>query len=288
MKLMCHICSKGIRIRPIACYTCKKISHARCIKGLSPELYDKHKINMESILHICKFCNYSNDRINANVPEDEEMLELRTADPSPSPLTLAPSHTQPHAPDSTTVAVAVEEEEEDVMMVTTRQLQRSQTNLRLPTLDTTRKLHCQYCDENFTLRKTKRLCKHCKSIFHTKCFKKVSRKEPKCSICISIALPFHKYNYNKCSTLENLNTIENANILETSLINPSQMPDNMYDCFNRRGLHFIHINARSMFHKLSEIRLLALKIKPAIISISETWLKEYITNQSVKLITIIL
>ena len=61
------------------------------------------------------------------------------------------------------------------------------------------------------------------------------------------------------------------------------MPDNTYDCFNRRGLHFIHINARSMFHKISEIRLLALKIKPAIISISETWLKEYITNQSVNI-----
>ena len=37
-------------------------------------------------------------------------------------------------------------------------------------------------------------------------------------------------------------------------------------------LSTIHINARSMFHKLSEIKLLALKIKPAIIYISESWL----------------
>ena len=84
--------------------------------------------------------------------------------------------------------------------------------------------------------------------------------------------------------LENDYIIDNAPYIHgTSLINSSQMPDNMYNCFNRRDLQFIHINAHSMFHKLSEIRLLALKIKPAIISISETWLKEYITNQSVKI-----
>ena len=265
MKLKCQICFKGIRVRPIACYTCKQISHAKCIKGLSPELYNKHKINMETILHICKFCDNSNDRINAYVPIDEEMLEQQTSDPSLSPLTQAPPHTHPHpisAPDTTAVVVA---EEEEVVVVAA--LQRSPSTLPPP--DVTRILHCQYCDDNFKLRKTKRLCKHCKNIFHTKCFKKVSRKEQKCSICISIALPFHKYIYNKYSILENANTIKNANILETSLIKPSQMPDNMYDCFNRRGLHFIHINARSIFHKLSEIRLLALKIKHAIISISK-------------------
>ena len=172
-----------------------------------------------------------------------------------------------------------------VVVVVAAWLPRSPSPLPCP--DVTRILHCQYCGDNFKLRKTKQLCKHCKNIFHTRCFKKVSIKEQKCSICVSIELPFHEFKHNMSSILEEChdNIIDNAiNIWETCLINPSKMPDNMYDCFKRRGLHFIHINAHSMFHKLSEIRLLALKIKPAIISISETWLKEYITNQSVEIV----
>ena len=61
------------------------------------------------------------------------------------------------------------------------------------------------------------------------------------------------------------------------------MNDNIFDCFKRRGLHFIHINTRSIFHKLSEIKVLALKIKPAVISISETWLDASYTNLSVNI-----
>ena len=56
------------------------------------------------------------------------------------------------------------------------------------------------------------------------------------------------------------------NIDINSLINPSQMPDNAYECFKRRGLHFIHVNARSLIHKMSEIRILVQKSNPAILS----------------------
>ena len=38
-------------------------------------------------------------------------------------------------------------------------------------------------------------------------------------------------------------------ILEQSLINPSQMPDSSYEYFKNRGLHIIHINARSLAKK---------------------------------------
>ena len=69
-----------------------------------------------------------------------------------------------------------------------------------------------------------------------------------------------------------------TNLRGTNPINPSQMPDNIFECLKRRGLHFIHINARSMFHKLSEIKVLVLKIKPAVISIMETWLDAAMPN----------
>ena len=249
-----------------------------CISGLTPEIYDNYKENLETIPHLCNSCENPCDSNKTNILYSKRLLELANV---PSPTTLTSTTTPPHPhPHPHPRPAAVREEEVEVVVTTADQLQHSQTTLPP---DTSRILCCQYCDDNFSLRKTKRLCKHCKSIFHTKCFKKVSKKELKCSICLSIELPFHEFKYNMCSILEN-DIIDNANIQGTSLINPSQMPDNMYDCFNRRGLHFIHINARSMFHKLSEIRLLALKIKPAIISISETWLKEFITNQSVEII----
>ena len=83
---------------------------------------------------------------------------------------------------------------------------------------------------------------------------------------------------------DNINHInENASIQGQGPSFPSQMPDNTFDCFKRRGLHFIHINARSMLHKLTEIKLLALKIKPAVITISESWLDESQTDESIKI-----
>ena len=93
MKFNFKICSKGIWVKPIACYTCKQISHAKCINGLSPELYNKYKVNMGTIPHICKFCDNSNVCINVNVPVDEGILEPTTLDSSLIPLTQAPSHT---------------------------------------------------------------------------------------------------------------------------------------------------------------------------------------------------
>ena len=94
-----------------------------------------------------------------------------------------------------------------------------------------------------------------------------------CSLCVN----------NLPSSLAD-DLVNNANDIQlTSLIQPSEMPDNQFDCFKRRGLHFIHINARSMFHKLTEIKVLALKIKPAVISISESWLDESVIDLSVKI-----
>ena len=104
---------------------------------------------------------------------------------------------------------------------------------------------------------------------------------------MSTNLPFHEFNEINSSILEEdqvNDTINNAtHIPETSLINPSQMPESLFDCFRRRGLHFIHIDTRSIFHKISEIQILALKIKPAVISISESWLENSDPDQSVEI-----
>ena len=48
-------------------------------------------------------------------------------------------------------------------------------------------------------------------------------------------------------------------------------------------MHFIHLNAQSMFLKMSELRILAKENKPAVLSITETWLNDSFTNESIKI-----
>ena len=69
--------------------------------------------------------------------------------------------------------------------------------------------------------------------------------------------------------------------IKNNVIRPSQISDDKFECFKSKGLHFIHINARSIFHKLSEIKLLTNKCKPAILAITESWLEESFTNESI-------
>ena len=52
-------------------------------------------------------------------------------------------------------------------------------------------------------------------------------------------------------------------------------------CFHRKGLHFLGLNVRSLLPKLSELRILAAKAKPATLSLSETWLDETVTDSEV-------
>ena len=56
-----------------------------------------------------------------------------------------------------------------------------------------------------------------------------------------------------------------------------------YECFRRKGLHFIHINARSLLPKISEIKLIAANSKAAVIGISETWLDESVSDSEVEI-----
>ncbi|CAL4152507.1 unnamed protein product [Meganyctiphanes norvegica] len=159
----------------------------------------------------------------------------------------------------------------------------------------------EYCQLNIKITNKKHSCGNCKNTFNPKCYKKVSTSDQMCRICPSIELPFYtcdsyredlfsgsdilegSHGNSDNNLLEENHINNNADKLEQSLISPSQIPENKFDCFKRRGLHFIHINARSMFHKIMEIRLLAMKIKPAVISITESWLDISQTDESIKI-----
>ncbi|XP_052224879.1 uncharacterized protein LOC127840502 [Dreissena polymorpha] len=56
-----------------------------------------------------------------------------------------------------------------------------------------------------------------------------------------------------------------------------------YSVFQKRGLHFLHINVRSLLPKLHEIDSLAKKSRAAIISISETWLDSSVPDSEISI-----
>ena len=89
------------------------------------------------------------------------------------------------------------------------------------------------------------------------------------------------------SSLDNINLIDEELDIET-LVNkqynikkPSELEDNNFECFKRKGLHFIHLNARSLFPKLSEVKVIAKKSKAAVICVTESWLDESHPDASV-------
>lgn len=43
--------------------------------------------------------------------------------------------------------------------------------------------------------------------------------------------------------------------------------DEKFECFNLKGMHFIHLNARSLLPKMAELRIIASKSKASVIAI---------------------
>ncbi|CAC5409885.1 unnamed protein product [Mytilus coruscus] len=97
----------------------------------------------------------------------------------------------------------------------------------------------------------------------------------------------------KCMTI----TVTSYNILSQSddewYCSKCQLPNfsdsffedddqNQYDDNNcepeSKGMHFIHLNARSLLTKIPELQTIAFKTKAAVISVTETWFDETITN----------
>ena len=115
-------------------------------------------------------------------------------------------------------------------------------------------------------------CKNGHHTFHHNCYKIATRKNNSCKLCPLNELPFL-----------NSDTTYEQNSFENVTINPSTMPDDLFECLKKKGLHFVHINARSLPPKLSEIMLLVEKYKIAVLTISESWLDQSHTDNSVSI-----
>ena len=56
---------------------------------------------------------------------------------------------------------------------------------------------------------------------------------------------------------------------------------NDFKVFNKRGLHFIHINTRSLLSKLDDVRLITRRFNAACLCITETWLDDTVPDAEV-------
>ena len=53
--------------------------------------------------------------------------------------------------------------------------------------------------------------------------------------------------------------------------------------FNKKGLHFVHLNCNSLEGKIEEIREFVLKCKPNVICFSETKIDDSVTDEKIKI-----
>ena len=56
-----------------------------------------------------------------------------------------------------------------------------------------------------------------------------------------------------------------------------------YDVFHKRGLHFVHLNIRSLPNKIDELRILARYCRAACLCVTETWLDETIFDSEINI-----
>ena len=125
-------------------------------------------------------------------------------------------------------------------------------------------------------------CDVCEKWTHVRCSKSISILEYDIAVANNGTL---NYICDGCamSQLPFDNQEEQDAVNSSDATNTLHYEEDNFDCFKRKGLHCIHINARSMLPKLSELRILAAKSKAAVIAVSETWLDETVTDQEVSI-----
>ena len=56
-----------------------------------------------------------------------------------------------------------------------------------------------------------------------------------------------------------------------------------FQCLRRKGLHFLHLNARSVISKLVDLKRISQEARPAVLAVSESWLDSSVTDDEVKI-----
>ena len=150
---------------------------------------------------------------------------------------------------------------------------------------------CTVCERAVIKTSKIVLCDKCNGKTHARCISKHTEK------CVKEGKEVKAFICNKCSYADlPFSTIHGSDeplVLETPNLTTSftestshsttRLEDEHFECFESKGLHFIHMNARSLLPKMSELRRIARKTRAAAIAISESWLDESITEGEVSI-----
>ena len=79
----------------------------------------------------------------------------------------------------------------------------------------------------------------------------------------------------------NTNFVENVPVNEN--IDEDINDDLKYQSFTKGGLHFIHLNIKSVLLKIDQLRIIALKTNAAVIGLSESKLDETVTDAEISI-----
>ena len=55
----------------------------------------------------------------------------------------------------------------------------------------------------------------------------------------------------------------------------------MYDCLKQKGLHFLHINIRSLLMKIDDVQHMVNEAQPSVVAVSETWCDDSVSDREV-------
>ena len=143
----------------------------------------------------------------------------------------------------------------------------------------TPKFPCSVCDKGVISSSKAVSCDRCDNWTHIMCCE-VSVDDY--NLCLNSGKPI-SHVCNVCLLRE----MVHQNFDET-LVNPANYDDVADDCvyepFSKKGLHFLHLNARSLLSKLSDVRLLVNNSKAAVLAVSETWLDGSVTDAEIELV----
>ena len=84
-------------------------------------------------------------------------------------------------------------------------------------------------------------------------------------------------------TLEDAEDLASDSAAELSLPADSaaEQSSSIYDCLKQKGLHFLHINIRSLLMKIDDVRHMVNEAQPTVVAVSETWLDGTISDNEV-------
>ena len=155
----------------------------------------------------------------------------------------------------------------------------------------TPKYPCTACSKGITSRSKAISCDLCEQWTHIKCSETITLAAYNeavncdlelnfvCDKCQLMQLPSPDI-FNDPATDSDPCTTEDDSIAINETEDTLQL-DETFLPFRKKGLHFIHINARSLRRKIPEINILTQKTNASIVAVTETWLDGSVTDSEI-------